>query len=154
MATPKKPLSRKEAFLGLHFDLHPNQNDTQLGADITKEMIAYLLKTVQPDYVQYDCKGHAGYTGYPTKIGWPSPGIQKDSLALWRKVTREYGVGLFIHSSGVWDSVAVEHHPEWARLNAEGTPDKNATSTFGPYCDELLIPPLVEVADAYNLDGV
>lgn len=150
----KKPLSRKDAFFGLHFDLHPGLNDTQLGENITEDMISDLLERVQPDFVQYDCKGHAGYTGYPTKVGWASPGIKKDSLEIWRKVTKEYGVGLFIHYSGVWDSVAVEHHPEWACINADGSPDKNATSTFGPYIDELLIPQLKEVADAYDLNGV
>ena len=150
----RKSLSRKETFFGLHFDLHPAKNDTQLGEHITEEMIAGLIEKVRPDYVQYDCKGHAGYAGYPTKIGWPSPGIRKDSLAIWRKVTSDYGVGLFIHYSGVWDSVAVEHHPEWACINADGSPDKNATSTFGAYCDELLIPQLKEVADAYDLDGI
>ena len=60
----KKPLSRKEAFFGLHFDLHPGKNDTRLGEQITEDMIAELLEKVRPDYVQYDCKGHAGYTGY------------------------------------------------------------------------------------------
>ena len=149
-----KPLLRKDAFFGLHFDLHPGKNDTQLGEHITEDMIAGLMEKVKPDFVQYDCKGHAGYTGYPTKIGWASPGIKKDSLAIWRKVTKEYGVGLFIHYSGVWDSVAVEHHPEWACFDAEGNPDKNITSTFGSYIDELLIPQLKEVADAYDLNGV
>jgi len=149
-----KPLSRKDAFFGLHFDLHPSKNDTQLGEHLTEEMIARLLEQVRPDYVQYDCKGHAGYTGYPTRVGWASPGIKQDSLAIWRKITRQYSVGLFIHYSGVWDSVAVEHRPEWARIDAEGNPDKNAISTFGPYCDELLIPQLKEVVDAYDLNGV
>lgn len=149
----KKPLSRKDTFFGLHFDLHPGPNDTQLGEHITEDMISDLLEKVRPDFVQYDCKGHAGYTGYPTKVGWASPGIKKDSLEIWRKVTKEYGVGLFIHYSGVWDSVAVEHHPEWACINADGSPDKNMTSTFGAYCDELLIPQLKEVSTAYDLDG-
>ena len=85
-----RPLSRKEAFFGLHFDLHPQKTDTELGADITEEMIEKLLHEVGPDYVQYDCKGHAGYAGYPTKVGWPSPEIKKDSLAIWRKVTRRH----------------------------------------------------------------
>lgn len=150
----RKSLSRKETFFGLHFDLHPGKNDTQLGEHITEDMVAGLMEKARPDYVQYDCKGHAGYTGYPTKVGWPSPGIKKDSLAIWRKVTHDYNVGLFIHYSGVWDSVAVEHHSEWACINADGNPDKNATSTYGPYCDELLIPQLKEVADAYDLDGI
>ncbi len=69
-------------------------------------------------------------------------------------MTREHGVGLFIHFSGVWDSVAVEKHPEWARVDAEGKRDIRNTSTFGPYVDELLIPQLKEVTDAYDLDGL
>ncbi len=150
---PERPL-RKDAFFGLHFDLHPRKGDTALGADVTEENIAALLSRVKPDFVQYDCKGHAGYTGYPTKVGWPSPGIVKDSLAVWRKVTREHGVGLFIHYSGVLDQVAVEQHPTWAAVDAERRLDPRATSTFGPYADELMVPQLIEVARAYDLDGV
>jgi hypothetical protein len=148
------PLPRKDSFFGLHFDLHPQKTDVALGADLTEENIGRLLDRAKPDFVQYDCKGHAGYAGYPTKVGWPSPGIVKDSLAVWRKATKERGIGLYIHYSGVWDSAAVEHHPEWACINADGKPDPNATSLFGPYADELMIPQLKEVAAAYDLDGV
>lgn len=150
----KAILKRRDAFFGLHFDLHPQKGDTALGADTSEENIAALLERVKPDYVQYDCKGHAGWAGYPTKVGAPSPGIVKDALAVWRKVTRERGVGLYIHYSGVWDSVAVERHPEWGRVDEHGKPDPNMTSTFGPYVDQLLIPQLIEVTDAYELDGV
>ncbi len=152
--TVPKPIPRKDAFFGLHYDLHPSKTDTALSADITEEMIAHLLDRIKPDYVQYDCKGHAGYAGYPTKVGWPSPGIKKDGLAIWRKVTREHGVGLYIHYSGVWDSKAIEEHPEWARIDGQGKKDANATSVFGPYVDELLIPQLKEVTSAYQLDGL
>lgn len=150
----RQPLSRKDAFFGMHFDLHPNKDDTVLGRDISEENVDQFLKRVSPDYVQYDCKGHAGYAGYPTKVGWPAPGIVNDSLALWRKVTRAHGVGLYVHYSGVYDSLAIEKHPEWARIDASGKPDTKATSTFGPYVDELLIPQLKEVAELYDLDGV
>jgi len=148
------PLPRRDAFFGLHFDLHPRKTDRELGADVTEDNVQELLMRVKPDYVQYDCKGHAGYTGYPTKVGWPSPGIVKDSLAVWRSVTRDLGVGLFIHYSGVWDSKAVEEHPEWARVDARGRRDPDATSVFGPYVDRLLIPQLEEVTSRYALDGV
>jgi hypothetical protein len=151
--TPTVPYQRKNAFFGLHFDLHPRKDDTVLGADTSEENIGRLLDRVRPDYVQYDCKGHAGYAGYPTETGWASPGIVQDALAIWRKVTRERGVGLFIHYSGVWDSVAIEHHPEWARIDVNGNADRNATSTFGPYVDELLVPQLQEVIGQYDLDG-
>ena len=148
------PLARKDAFFGLHFDLHPQATDASLGADISEENIRGLLERVKPDFVQYDCKGHAGWAGYPTKVGWPSPGIVKDSLAVWRKATRDLGVGLFIHYSGVWDTKAVAEHPDWARVGPDGKRDPNATSVFGPYVDELLIPQLKEVTAKYGLDGV
>ncbi|MBM3333516.1 alpha-L-fucosidase, partial [Candidatus Sumerlaeota bacterium] len=153
--TAEKPrLLRSQGYFGLHFDLHPNKNDTVLGADVSEENIRRLLERVRPDFIQYDCKGHAGYTGYPTKVGWPSPGIVKDSLAVWRKVTREMGVALGIHYSGVWDSAAVANHPEWARIDASGKPDSRATSTFGPYVDKLLIPQLREVFTKYDIDFI
>ncbi len=150
----KEPLPRDESFFGLHFDLHPQKTDTSLGADITEDMIEKLLNRVKPDYVQYDCKGHAGYAGYPTQIGTPSPGIVNDSLKMWRKVTREHGVGLYIHFSGLWDSVAVKNHPEWARVNEKGNADDRVNSVFGPYANELLIPQLKEVVSMYDLDGL
>jgi hypothetical protein len=148
------PVARKDAFFGLHFDLHPGATDTSLGADISEDNIRDLLGRVRPDYVQYDCKGHPGWAGYPTQVGWASPGIVKDSLAVWRKATRDLGVGLFIHYSGVWDSKAIAEHPDWARIDAKGKRDPNATSVFGPYVDELLIPQLKEVTAQYGLDGV
>jgi hypothetical protein len=147
-------IARKDAFFGLHFDLHPQESDTSLGADLSETNIRGLLERVRPDYVQYDCKGHAGWAGYPTAVGWPSPGIIKDSLAVWRKATRDVGVGLFIHYSGVWDTKAIIEHPDWARVDADGKRDPNATSVFGPYVDELLIPQLKEVTAKYDLDGV
>lgn len=75
-------VSRKNAFFGIHFDLHAGKRDTELGADVTEEMIHRLLVRVKPDYVQQDCKGHPGYTSYPTQVGWSSPGIQQDALAI------------------------------------------------------------------------
>lgn len=148
------PIARKDAFFGLHFDLHPQATDTSLGADISEDNIRDLLERVRPDYVQYDCKGHAGWAGYPTTVGWASPGVVKDSLAVWRKATRDLGVGLFIHYSGVWDTKAIAEHPDWARVGPDGKRDPNATSVFGPYVDELLIPQLKEVTEKYGLDGV
>ena len=67
----------------------------------------------RPDWVQTDCKGHPGYTSWPTSVGSPSPGVVKDSLRIYRDVTRELGIKLGVHYSGVWDARAVELHPDW-----------------------------------------
>jgi len=71
-----------------------------------------------------------------------------------REVTREMGVALLIHYSGVIDEKAIKEHPEWAARNADGAPSERATSTFGPYVDELMIPQLREVIERYDIDGV
>lgn len=150
----KNMISRTDAIFGLHFDFHASQYDKEIGANISEDNIRMLVSKVRPDFVQYDCKGHGGYTSYPTKVGTPSPGIIKDALPIWRKVTNEFGTKLFIHYSGVLDGVAVEKHPEWARLDKDGNSDGMTTSVFSSYVDDLLIPQLREVSTAYQLDGM
>ncbi|MHB1936405.1 MAG: alpha-amylase family protein [Acidobacteriaceae bacterium] len=147
-----------ERFFGVHFDLHPNQEDTALGRDVTDEMIDGFLKRVQPDFVQYDCKGHVGYLGYPSNVSTSAPGIVKDSLEIWRRATARHGVALLIHFSGVLDQLAVSQHPNWARVRPDGGEGKDRwdgweTSTFGPYEEERMVPQLKEAAAKYDLDG-
>lgn len=148
---PRKP--RKDCFFGIHFDLHPNDKDVALGRDVTDEMIERFLDAVRPDFVQYDCKGHAGFLGYLSQVSTPASNIVKDSLEIWRRVTARRGIGLYIHFSGVWDSLACKQRPEWARVGPDGKRDERQTSTFGPYVDERMIPQLKEAASRYDLDG-
>lgn len=144
----------ENAFFGLHYDLHPGATDTELGRETTYEHIRAMLEKVKPDFVQYDCKGHPGYAGYPTQVGSPSPGIVNDALKVWRQVTRDMGIPLSIHYSGVWDTRAIELHPEWARIGANGKPDPNYTSRLSAYDEQLLIPQLLEVVREYDIDGM
>lgn len=144
----------EDAFFGLHYDLHPNSTDTELGRETTYDHIRAMLEKVKPDFVQYDCKGHPGYAGYPTKVGSPSPGIVNDALKVWRQVTRDMGIPLSIHYSGVWDTRAIELHPEWARIRADGSTDPNYTSRLSAYDEQLLIPQLLEVVREYDIDGM
>lgn len=143
-----------EAFFGLHYDLHPNANDKDLGRETTYEHIRAELEKVHPDFVQYDCKGHPGWAGYPTKVGSPSPGIVNDALKVWRQVTRDMGIPLSIHYSGVWDTRALELHPEWARENSEGKRHANYTCPLSGYTKDLMIPQLLEVIGNYDIDGM
>ena len=153
-SAPQARLARRDSFFGIHLDLHPQATDTELGKDVSDAMVERFCDLVKPDYVQYDCKGHAGWLGYPSRVSRSSPGIVQDSLAIWRRVTREKGVALYIHFSGVWDSLAIEEHPEWARGRADGAREDRQASTFGPYADERMIPQLLEVSEKYDLDGV
>lgn len=152
-AIPKR-LKRADSFFGIHFDFHANTDCTNVGANTTPAMVENIINLVHPDYLQIDCKGHRGFCSYPTKVGHPAPSIVGDPLRVWRDVTAKHGVGLYMHYSGVWDSKAVEEHPDWAAINATGKPSERATSFFGPYTEKLLIPQLRELAGNYGVDGV
>ena len=154
VSSGQERLRRDQSFLGIHFDFHANPSCTGVGANTTPEMIGTILDMVHPDYIQVDCKGHPGYSSYPTEVGNPVPDIVGDPLAVWRKVTAERGVSLYLHYSGVWDSRAVELHPDWAVKDRDGNPSKTITSVFGPYVDKLLVPQLKELAGKYGVDGV
>jgi len=81
-SAPPRP-RRSESFFGVHLDLHPNPSDPALGRDVSDEMVQDFLAKVKPDFVQYDCEGHVGYLGYPSKVGTSAPHIVNDSLAVW-----------------------------------------------------------------------
>jgi len=148
-----KRLKRADSFFGLHFDFHAGMDCREIGKRTTREMIENVIDQTHPDYIQIDCKGHPGLSSYPTKVGNPAPGFVGDPLRLWRDVTAEHGVALFMHYSGVWDSESIRRHPDWAVVNADGTRNKNATSFFSSYADQLLIPQLRELAGDYGVDG-
>ena len=147
-------IRREDSYLGIHFDFHAGDDCTEIGKTVTPEMIERVIDQVHPDYIQCDCKGHRGLSSYPTKAGNPAPGFVQDQLRIWRDVTARRGVALYMHYSGVWDSEAVQKHPEWARINEKGEPDDRLTSVYGPYVDKLLIPQIKELIDEYGVDGI
>lgn len=146
--------TRKESFFGIHCDFHakPSKCDT-IGATLREEDIREICQTLKPDFIQIDCKGHPGWASYPSKIGNAMPNFVGDPLALWRKVTREEGVALYMHYSGVYDIKYCDEHPEECTLRADGKLDQGTTRLDGKYVDELLIPQLCELAEKYEVDG-
>lgn len=143
-----------ERFAGLHVDFHATMNDSSIGKTFTAEMIDSLLSIAKPDFIQVDCKGHPGVTSYPTKVGTHAPNLQKDILKIWREVTTRHKVALYVHYSGVWDSMAIVNHPWWAKINRDGKPDIMANSVFSNYVDSLVIPEIKELATEYKVDGI
>ncbi len=148
-------------FFGLHFDLHANEADTELGKGLTKQHLLSQLSKIRPDFVQCDCKGHPGLTSYPTKVGAAAPGIVQDAVRIWREASRELGIPLVMHYSGVWDTAAIKLHPHWGRVNADqyvkdGAPqghDLNMTCPLSGYTDHYMIPQLLEIINEYDVDG-
>lgn len=145
-------MKRKDCFFGLHFDFHANAETPDIGADFDESTVERIAREVKPDFIQCDTKGHPGFSSYPTKKGNPAPHICADILSGWRRATKKHGILLFAHYSGIWDKKAVQDHPEWAAVSADGKITDRA-SVFGDYAEKLLIPQLKELALEYGLDG-
>ncbi|MAS37375.1 MAG: hypothetical protein CL610_25465 [Anaerolineaceae bacterium] len=156
-----------ELYFGLHYDLHANANDTDLGTRADPETLIPLLKLMKPQWVQTDCKGHPGMTSWFSEVpdATVSPGTVNDAMAGWRAATRELGIPLHCHYSGISDTAASMKHPEWCVVEKDGTildgnvaessfpPRNGIMSPFGPYADKLLIPQMLELVDRYGVDG-
>ena len=143
-------------YLGMHYDLHAHEKDTELGTHCSPEELCPMLKKADVDFVQTDCKGHQGMTSWFTRVkdGTVSPGVVKDALAQWREATRRLGMPLHCHYSGIWDKAAARKHPEWAVVNAPGTvKPSEKMCPRGPYLQKLMIPQLLEAIDRYGVDG-
>ena len=146
---------RSESSFGLHFDFHATPAPGKVvGATLKEEDIREICRYIKPDFIQVDCKGHPGWASYPTSLENAMPDIAFDTLELWRRVTREEGVALYLHYSGVIDRRFCENHPEEAVVHADGSRSDSVTRTRGRYADMLVIPQLKELAGRYGADGV
>ena len=145
---------RSECFFGMHSDFHAKpEAGLVIGATLKEEDIREICETMKPDFIQIDCKGHPGYTSYPTELGNAMPSFACDPLKLWRRVTKEYGVSLYMHFSGVYDIKYCSEHPEDRTVNADGSPT-NFVRLDGKYLDEYFIPQICELVDKYDVDGI
>lgn len=144
-----------DVFFGIHYDLHATEEDTELGAGLTEEHLEAMFKETNPDWVQCDCKGHPGWTSWPTKTGYASPGVIKDSLRIHSDVCKKLGIKLGMHYSGVIDKKAAAERPEWYQIHGDGSPDVNrgATCRQSRYRREFMIPQLLELIETYGVDG-
>lgn len=145
---------RKDCFFGLHSDFHAvPEEGLVIGATLRESDVREICERLRPDFVQIDCKGHPGWASYPTRFSNAMPRFKTDPLRLWRDVTREYGIALYCHFSGVYDEKYCREHPEDAVRNADGT-YADAVLPFGKYYDEYFIPQISELVEVYGIDGV
>lgn len=152
---------------GLHYDLHARADDTSLGTRCSKGELVPMLEVMKPDFVQTDCKGHAGYTSWLSKSKHASvpKHLKRDALKQWRAATKELGLPLHCHYSGIWDKAAGEKNPDWSVIDEKGkvagapfgqnkgAPTGEKMCPLGPYLDELMIPQMKELIDQYEVDG-
>jgi hypothetical protein len=58
-----------------------------------------------------------------------------------------------MHYSGLFDIRAIQLHPDWAQVNADGQRSERYICMTSDYDRELLIPQMLEIIDKYDVDG-
>ncbi|MCL1856987.1 MAG: alpha-L-fucosidase [Kiritimatiellaeota bacterium] len=156
-----------DRYFGLHYDLHAGPQDTELGLKCPPAYLEGIFKTLGVDFVQTDCKGHAGMTSWfsQTPGASVSPGVKKDMMAQWTAAAKKLKLPLHCHYSGIWDAAFGAKHPEWCVKRPDG---ENAGAPFGqnagtksaevlcprsPYVETLVIPQFLELIDRYGVKG-
>ena len=114
---------RKDSFFGLHFDFHASVEGCPrpIGETLSEDDIREICRLLRPDFLQIDCKGHPGWASYPSSCGNAMPAFSGDPLEKWRRVTREEGVALYLHYSGVVDRRFCIENPRQCVMSADGT---------------------------------
>jgi hypothetical protein len=149
----EKRKNRAECFWGMHNDFHAHPAyGAIVGATLKEEDIRAICENAKPDFIQIDCKGHTGYASYPSKIGNSMP-MALDTLEVWRRITKEYGIRLYMHISGLFDEKYCEEHPEDTAIISAKTPS-SLVRLDGKYLDEYFIPQVSELVEKYDIDGI
>lgn len=144
---------RSDSFFGIHSDFHARPWMGKIGRTLREEDIRKVCRALKPDFWQIDCKGHFGWASYPSELGNAMP-TEGDPLEVWRKVTREEDVALYMHYSGLWEEKYCSEHPEDRIMKADGTFVETTVYPHSKYADELLIPQISELVEKYDIDGV
>lgn len=155
-------------YFGLHYDLHAKETDTELGMRCSPKELIPMLRLMGADFVQTDCKGHPGYTSWFSRVPNASvpPKLRKDAMKQWREATRQLGLPLHCHYSGIWDKAAGAKHPAWSIIDSKGrlagsppqgqnagAPTGEKMCPRGGYLEGLMIPQMKELIDRYGVDG-
>ena len=145
-------------YFGLHYDIHVRRDDKAIGAHLNVKDLVANLKAMQCDWVQTDCKGHPGVTGWKSRVPAATVNrhIHHDMMNIWREATRRLQLPLHAHYSGIIDHAAAEKYPAWKVIYnpAQKTPPAmHRICPRSPYLEKLLIPQMKELVDRYQVDG-
>ena len=153
MASIKK---RKDCFFGLHFDFHATPDTKGIGSKTDAEKIGEYLDAVQPDFVQFDSKGHRGYASFMSESYSDNiaPGLEVDLLKVMREETEKRGIALYAHYSSTFDIKVAREHPDWAVHDKNGNVTELINVNDSPYYETIMLPQLQEMAQRYGLNGV
>lgn len=140
------------SFFLLHLD-HHTTDKMAVGRDADPVETARLINLVKPDVIQIHAKGAPGWTTYPTTIGHAPSQLARDVLRVWTDIARGQHYTFSAYYNIGRDQEAIRRHPEWGRIQPNGTPYDNMLCYHSGVAEQYLWPMIDEIMDRYRPNG-
>jgi len=150
----------------LHFDLHTQADETELGNNFDPVDFADKMKRSGTQAVVFFCRGGRGHAYHPSKFNSPHPHLKSDMFGDPSKELDQRGLGViaYFHCVPLCKPDA-EKHPDWLAQDRGGSAKYNAEKKRHSVCpasrfwEESFIPQMLEVdrlypVGAFWVDGV
>ena len=147
----------KDVYRELHVDAHFGQLPAPYeGFDA--ENAATILKDAGFQMVSCFAVCNAGYSYFPTKIGFMHPGLKRDFTGEMTAALKKRGVRVLAYVSVGPDRRFHQDHPDWMTVRSPGAAPQERGGMAqmcvnSPWLEQGHIPALQEIVSLYDVDG-
>ena len=125
------------------------------------EAAAQIYEEMGFQKVCYFAKCAAGYSYYPTKIGVPHPGLERDFTGEITRALKKRGIRCIVYYYMAQERELQKTHPDWvstqkfSNWNPEDIEKRKVVSMChnSPYIKQVAIPQMKEIIELYDVDG-
>ena len=136
-----KPMKRV-----VHFDFHTMPKIDDFGARFDAERFAKTLSASHVAFINMFARCNVGFSYYPTKVGFPYPGLRGNMLGDTVDACHRHGVGVIGYIHVGLHHELLRRRPDYARMEKDGTVYNYRAGAnwfrqpcfFGPYVEHVL----------------
>ena len=105
----------------IHIDFHTMPGIKDFAKEIDAARIADMFSSAHVTWVNLFARCNIGFSYYPTKVGIPYPGLQRDLLGELIEACHKKSIGVTAYLNIDLDHELFRLHPEYCRVNQDGS---------------------------------
>ena len=105
----------------IHIDFHTMPGVKDFAKEIDAARIADMFSSAHVTWVNLFARCNIGFSYYPTKVGIPYPGLQRDLLGELIEACHKKCIGVTAYLNIDLDHELFRLHPEYCRVNQDGS---------------------------------
>ena len=105
----------------IHIDFHTMPGVKEFAKQIDATKIANMFSAAHVTWVNLFARCNIGFSYYPTQVGIPYPGLERDLLAELIDACHKQNIGVTAYLNIDLDHELFRLHPEYCRVNQDGS---------------------------------